>query len=88
MSRTVHCARLQKDLPGLDKAPYPGALGQRIYEQVSQQAWDAWLKEEYNIINHHGLVLTDPKAQDQVTRAMEAFLFPADGAAAGESADE
>ncbi len=42
MARTVFCAKLQKDLPGLDEAPWPGELGKRIYDNVSAQAWKMW----------------------------------------------
>ena len=43
MSRTVHCVKLNKDAEGLDFAPYPGELGKRIFENVSKEAWRAWL---------------------------------------------
>ena len=31
----VFCVKFQKELPGLDAPPWPGELGQRIYENVS-----------------------------------------------------
>ena len=43
MARMVHCIKLNKEAEGLDFPPYPGALGKRIYEGVSKEAWGAWL---------------------------------------------
>ena len=40
--RMVHCVKFQKDLPGLDEAPWPGELGQRLYESVSRDAAASW----------------------------------------------
>ena len=42
MSRTVFCAKLQQDLPGLEETPWPGELGKRIHASVSAQAWKMW----------------------------------------------
>ncbi len=62
--RIVHCRKLDQDLPGLSKVPYKNELGRRIYEEVSKQAWDQWLKESVRFINTYGLDLTTPKGQD------------------------
>ena len=43
MARTVQCVILGKEAEGLDWAPYPGDLGQRIYDNVSKEAWQRWL---------------------------------------------
>ena len=50
MTRMVQCILLKQELPGLERMPYPGALGQRIYEQVSSQAWQQWLRHQTMLI--------------------------------------
>ena len=44
MTRTVHCIKLDKEAEGLDFPPYPGELGKKIYENVSKEAWQAWIR--------------------------------------------
>ena len=44
-SRTVNCVKLGAESPGLEQPPFPGELGQQIYEQVSQEAWDSWVND-------------------------------------------
>lgn len=73
--RTVFCQKLQKSAPGLNHVPYPGPLGQRIYESISQEAWQLWLKQQTILINENRLNLLEPKAQDFLVAEMEKFLF-------------
>lgn len=75
MSRTVQCVRLKREAEGLAKAPYPGTLGQRIYEQVSQQAWNEWLAHQTRVINEYRLSLADRKARQFLEQEMEKFFF-------------
>lgn len=75
MSRTVHCVKLNKELPGLDEAPFPGALGQRIYESVSAEAYDLWKPHLTTIINHYGLNPAEPETRAMLRKEMEAFFF-------------
>lgn len=75
MSRTVHCAKLGIDAEGLDRPPYPGALGQRIYEQVSRRAWQMWIEHQTRLINEYRLALADPKARQFLASEMEKFFF-------------
>ena len=74
----VYCVKLQRELPGLAKPPFPGALGQRIYEQISQQAWDMWPAQSTLIINHYGLNMADPEARKILREQMEEFFFGED----------
>jgi Fe-S cluster biosynthesis and repair protein YggX len=85
--RTVMCSRLGRELPGLAEPPFPGQLGQRIYENVSQQAWDAWQARQMEVINERGLSLLDLQARDVLLEEMESFLFGGQ-AAVEESAAE
>lgn len=73
--RTVRCARLQKELPGLPAPPFPGELGQRIFDNVSGQAWEAWQKRSVEIMRERGLSMGDPQARKLILKEMEAFLF-------------
>ncbi|CAN5838541.1 oxidative damage protection protein [soil metagenome] len=80
MARMVNCVKLGRELPGLERKPYSGELGQRIYDNVSQQAWDMWKQHSVILINHHGLSLADPNAQDFLKQQMEEFFFGAEAA--------
>lgn len=75
MSRQVHCIKLGKDAEGLDAPPYPGELGQRIFENVSKEAWQQWLRHQTILINEHRISLVDPKARKFLEQEMEKFFF-------------
>ena len=75
MPRMVKCVKLGRELPGLDTPPFPGKLGERIYNEVSQQAWNMWPQQSTLIINHYGLNLADPQAQKLLMQQMEEFFF-------------
>jgi Fe-S cluster biosynthesis and repair protein YggX len=75
MARTVKCVKLGRELPGLDKPPFPGELGQRIYENISKQAYDMWPAQSTLIINHYGLNMADPDARKLLREQMEEFFF-------------
>ncbi len=78
MPRMVKCVKLGRELPGLDKPPFPGSLGQRIYEHVSKQAYDMWPAQSTLIINHYGLNMADPEARKILREQMEEFFFGAE----------
>ncbi len=75
MSRTVHCVKLNKEAEGLDYPTYPGELGKRIYENVSKQAWQAWLQHQTMLMNEYRLTPVDPKARKFLETEMEKFFF-------------
>ena len=75
MPRMVHCVKLGRELPGLEKPPMAGELGQRIYDNISQQAWDMWQDQSRLIINHYGLNLADPDSRQVLREQMIEFLF-------------
>jgi Fe-S cluster biosynthesis and repair protein YggX len=75
----VFCAKLQRELPGLERPPFPGELGKRIYDNISATAWDMWERQSVLLINHYGLVLADPEARQFMREQMEAFLFSEEG---------
>jgi Fe-S cluster biosynthesis and repair protein YggX len=70
---------LNSELPALDRPPFPGELGQRIFENISKEAWAQWKEHSVLLINHYGLNLADPEAQKFLTAQMEEFLFGTGG---------
>ena len=75
MSRKVHCVKLDKEAEGLNAITYPGELGKRIYEQVSQEAWQMWLGHQTMLINEYRLTPIEPKAREFLEEEMEKFFF-------------
>ena len=73
--RMVKCVKLGQELPGLDEQPWPGPLGQRIYEQVSAEAWAQWEERMKMILNEYRLMPWQKDAQDLMARYMEEFFF-------------
>jgi Fe-S cluster biosynthesis and repair protein YggX len=71
----VNCVKLHKELPGLDEPPWYGELGQRIYDNVSQEAWDQWLNLLRMLINEYRLVPSTKEAQEFIANQMEQFFF-------------
>jgi Fe-S cluster biosynthesis and repair protein YggX len=76
----VQCVKLQRQLPGLEEKPWPGALGQRIYDNVSAEAWAMWEERMKMILNEYRLMPWQKEAQDLVARQMEEFFFGASAA--------
>ncbi|MEY6432669.1 oxidative damage protection protein [Thioalkalicoccus limnaeus] len=75
MSRTVQCVKLGHEAEGLDRPPYPGDLGRRIFDQVSKQAWSEWLRHQTMLINENRLTPMDPKARRFLEEQMHNFFF-------------
>ncbi len=75
MSRTVNCIKLGIEAEGLERPPYPGELGQRIFDQVSKPAWQEWVEHQKRLINEYRLVLADPKARAFLAEEMEKYFF-------------
>ena len=75
MPRTIFCSYLQRDAEGLDRVPYPGELGQRIYENISKEAWQQWVRHQTMLLNEYRLSPIDPKARKFLVEEMEKFLF-------------
>jgi Fe-S cluster biosynthesis and repair protein YggX len=73
--RVVQCVKLKKELPGLDAPPWPGELGQRIYQNVSAQAWKLWEERQKMILNEYRLLPWQKEAQELIARQLEEFFF-------------
>jgi len=80
MARMVQCIKLGKEAEGLDFPPYPGELGKRLWENVSKEAWAAWLRQQTMLVNENRLNLADARARQYLARQMEKHFF-------GEGAD-
>ena len=77
MARMVQCVKLGKEAEGMKFPPLPNALGKRIFENVSQEAWDAWTRHQTMLINENRLA--DPRAREYLAQQMESYFF-GDGA--------
>jgi len=75
MARNVQCVLLKREAPGLDRPPYPGELGKRIYENVSKEAWQKWVQHQTMLINEYRLTPIEPKARKFLESEMEKFFF-------------
>jgi Fe-S cluster biosynthesis and repair protein YggX len=74
-ARIVQCVKLGREAPGLARQPYPGALGQRIFEQVSAEAWKGWLAHQTMLINEYRLTPFEAKARKFLEEEMEKYFF-------------
>jgi Fe-S cluster biosynthesis and repair protein YggX len=79
MSRTIYCIKLQTQTEGLDYPPYPGELGQRIYQSISKLAWQQWLNHQTMLINEYRLSSLEPAAREFLKKEMSQFLFAEGG---------
>jgi Fe-S cluster biosynthesis and repair protein YggX len=75
MPRMVSCVKLGRNLPGLDEPPFDGPLGQRIYENISEEAWRQWGEHCKMILNEYRLNPAHREAQEIIVKHMEDFLF-------------
>ena len=75
MARMVHCVKLGREAEGLDRPPYPGELGKRIFENVSKEAWQGWIRYQTMLVNENRLNLADPQARKYLAAQMENYFF-------------
>jgi Fe-S cluster biosynthesis and repair protein YggX len=73
--RMVQCVKFQKELPGLDEPPFNNELGQRVFQNVSKDAWKLWLEHMKMIVNEYRLNLIDRDAQRVIQQQMEEYFF-------------
>ena len=74
MARMVFCKHFGEELEGLERPPLPGPKGQKIFEQVSKKAWQAWQAEQTMLINEKQLSLMDPEARKYLQDQMDKYL--------------
>ena len=81
MARTVFCVKLQREAEALDFPPYPGELGKRVFESISKEGWQQWMRHQTMLVNENRLNLADARARKYLATQMDKFLF-------GEGADK
>src|SRR5689334_24251818 len=74
-TRMVHCVKFGRELPGLDRVPWKGELGKRVYESVSKDAWKMWIEHSKMVMNEYRLNPLDPSSQKIMEEQMEQFFF-------------
>ena len=75
MPRMVNCAKLGREAEGLDRPPFAGALGQRIFDNISKDAWKLWTQHMTMVVNEYRLSLSNPESQKILMEQMEQFFF-------------
>ena len=75
MTRTVQCIKTNREAEGLQMPPYPGELGQRIFENVSKDAWGMWLQHQTMLINEYRLSPIEPQDRAFLEGEMEKYFF-------------
>ncbi len=75
MARIVFCQVLKREAEGLNRPPHPGALGERVFENVSREGWNKWLQRLATIINENHLSTADPESIEVIEKHMLGFLF-------------
>ena len=75
MARMVQCVKLKREAEGLDRPTYPGPLGQKIFENVSKEAWQGWIKFQTMLVNENRLNLSDPQARKYLAIQMDNYFF-------------
>lgn len=77
MARMVNCVKMGKELPGMRWKPFNSELGQRLFDNVSDEAWRMWLEHSKMLINEYRLDLMSPSAQELLKTEVEKFFFGA-----------
>ena len=75
MARMVNCVKLGREAEGLDRPTYPGELGKRIFDNVSKEAWQQWLRHQTMLINEYRLTPIEPKDRKFLEEQMDQFFF-------------
>ncbi len=75
MARTVQCIKLGREAEGLDFPPVPGEMGKKLWQSVSKEAWQDWIRQQTMLVNEYRLNLSDPKARKYLAQQMENHFF-------------
>lgn len=84
MTRMVQCQKLGREAEGLERPPFPGDMGQRIFDNISKEAWQQWLGQQTILINEYRLSVIEPEAQKFLREQMIKYLFEGDESKPGE----
>ncbi|MGB0224060.1 MULTISPECIES: oxidative damage protection protein [unclassified Marinobacterium] len=74
MSRTVFCRKYQEELEGLERAPYPGPIGQDVFDNISKKAWQEWTDHQTMLINEKHLNMMDAESRKFLQGEMQKFF--------------
>ncbi len=74
-TRMVKCVKFGKEMPGLERVPWAGELGRRVYENVSKEAWKMWIEYSKMLMNEYRLNPLDPASHKIMEEQMEQFFF-------------
>ena len=74
-ARVVKCVKFGREMEGLDRVPWRGELGKRVYENVSKEAWKMWVEYSKMLMNEYRLNPLDPNSQKVMEDQMEQFFF-------------
>jgi len=75
MSKMIFCKKLNHESEAMNTPPFPGPLGQKIYNEISQKAWEMWLSHQTMLINEYRLNLMDAQARQFLQEEMRKFFF-------------
>ena len=75
MARMVQCVKLGREAEGLDRPTYPGELGKRIFENISKEAWQGWIRHQTILVNENRLNLAEAHARKYLAEQMESYFF-------------
>ena len=75
MERIIYCEYYKEDRTGLERPPYPGEIGKKIYESISKEAWQLWLEHQTMLINENRLSMVDPEARRYLNEELQKFFF-------------
>ena len=75
MERIIYCEYYKEDRVGLERPPYPGETGKKIYESISKEAWQLWLEHQTMLINENRLSMLDPDARQFLNEELQKFFF-------------
>ncbi len=75
MSKLIFCKKLQKEAPALSAPPFPGDFGKKIFEEISETAWQMWIAHQTILINEYRLNLIDPQSRSFLRQEMQKFFF-------------
>ena len=75
MERIIYCQYYKEDREGLERPPYPGEVGEKIYESISKEAWHLWLEHQTMLINENRLSMLDPEARRFLNEELQKFFF-------------
>lgn len=71
----ITCSRCGQTRAGFERPPFPGPIGARVVNEICQECWGQWNRQQMMLINHYGLNLMDPQSRTFLTKQMQAFLF-------------